>query len=249
MDASTLGKIDLQGPDVAEFLNRVYTNAWLKLGIGKCRYGLMLDENGMVMDDGVTTRLGEQHYLMTTTTGGAARVMTWLERWLQTEWPELKVYLTSVTDHWATAAVVGPDSRKVLQAVCGDVDLSSDAFPFMSCRDGTVAGVAARIMRISFSGELAFEVNVCANDARHVWDALMAARRAARHHALRHRVDARAARRERLHHRRPGHRRLGPHRSTSAWTGSSPRARTFSVGARCSGPTRCAPIASSSSAC
>ena len=175
MDASTLGKIDIQGPDAAAFLNLVYTNAWSKLAVGRCRYGLMLDENGMAMDDGVTTRLAENHYLMTTTTGGAARVMAWLERWLQTEWPHLKVYLTSVTDHWATAAVVGPGSRGVVQAVCQDIDFSGEAFPFMSYRQGTAAGIPARVMRISFSGELAYEVNVCANDARHVWEALMAA--------------------------------------------------------------------------
>jgi len=175
MDASTLGKIDIQGPDAATFLDWVYTNAWTKLGVGRCRYGLMLDENGMVMDDGVTTRLGENHFLMTTTTGGAARVMAWLERWLQTEWPELRVYLTSVTDQWATAAVAGPASREVVQAVCAGIDFSPAAFPFMACREGAAAGVPARVMRISFSGELAFEVNVCANDARHVWEALMAA--------------------------------------------------------------------------
>ena len=175
MDASTLGKIDIKGPDAAAFLDLVYTNGWSKLGIGRCRYGLMLDENGMVMDDGVTTRLGENHYLMTTTTGGAARVMAWLDRWLQTEWPHLKVYLTSVTDQYATAAVVGPRSREVLRAVCGDVDFTPAAFPFMSYRAGTVAGVGARVMRISFSGELAYEVNVPANEARRVWDALMAA--------------------------------------------------------------------------
>ncbi len=175
MDASTLGKIDIQGPDAAAFLNRVYTNAWGKLGVGKCRYGLMLDENGMVMDDGVTTRLGDNHFLMTTTTGGAARVMTWLERWLQTEWPHLKVYLTSVTEHFATAAVVGPKSRAVLQAVCQDVDFSPEAFPFMSCKEGTVAGIPARVMRISFSGELAYEVNVRADQASAMWDALWAA--------------------------------------------------------------------------
>jgi sarcosine oxidase subunit alpha len=175
MDASTLGKIDIQGPDAATFLNLVYTNAWSKLAVGRCRYGLMLDENGMAMDDGVTTRLAETHYLMTTTTGGAARVMAWLERWLQTEWPHLKVYLTSVTDHWATAAVVGPHSRKVVHAICPDIDFSPEAFPFMACRDGTAAGIPARVMRISFSGELAYEINVSANDALHVWKALMAA--------------------------------------------------------------------------
>lgn len=175
MDASTLGKIDIQGPDAATFLNWVYTNAWSKLAIGRCRYGLMLDENGMAMDDGVTTRLGDSHFLMTTTTGGAARVMAWLERWLQTEWPHLKVYLTSVTDHWVTAAIVGPDSRKVVKAICPDIDFSPEAFPFMSCREGTAAGVPARVVRISFSGELAYEINVSANEARHVWDALIAA--------------------------------------------------------------------------
>ncbi|WP_153102095.1 sarcosine oxidase subunit alpha family protein [Paraburkholderia hayleyella] len=175
LDASTLGKIDLQGPDVAQLLNWVYTNAWSKLEVGKCRYGLMLDENGMVFDDGVTVRLAAQHYLMSTTTGGAARVLGWLERWLQTEWPDLQVRLASVTDHWATFAVVGPQSRKVLQKVCSEIDFANAAFPFMSYRAGRVAGVGARVMRISFSGELAYEVNVPANYGRAVWQALMAA--------------------------------------------------------------------------
>jgi sarcosine oxidase subunit alpha len=175
LDASTLGKIDIQGPDAAQLLNWVYTNAWSKLEVGRCRYGLMLDENGMVFDDGVTVRLSEQRYLMTTTTGGAARVLTWLERWLQTGWPNLKVRLASVTDHWATFAVAGPKSRKVLQMVCSDIDFTNAAFPFMSYREGTVAGVKARVMRISFSGELAYEVNVPANLGRAVWEALMAA--------------------------------------------------------------------------
>ncbi len=175
LDASTLGKIDIQGPDAAKLLNWVYTNPWSKLEVGKCRYGLMLDENGMIFDDGVTVRLADQHYMMTTTTGGAARVLTWLERWLQTEWPDMRVRLASVTDHWATFAVVGPNSRKVLQKVCRDIDFANAAFPFMSYREGTVAGAASRIMRISFSGELAYEVNVPANVGRAVWEALMAA--------------------------------------------------------------------------
>jgi sarcosine oxidase, subunit alpha len=175
LDASTLGKIDIQGPDAARLLNWVYTNPWSKLEVGKCRYGLMLDENGMIFDDGVTVRLADQHYMMTTTTGGAARVLTWLERWLQTEWPDMRVRLASVTDHWATFAVVGPNSRKVLQKVCRDIDFANAAFPFMSYREGTVAGAASRIMRISFSGELAYEVNVPANVGRAVWEALMAA--------------------------------------------------------------------------
>ncbi|MFT5392713.1 MAG: sarcosine oxidase subunit alpha, partial [Gammaproteobacteria bacterium] len=132
MDASTLGKIEIRGPDAGAFLNRIYTNAWLKLGVGRARYGFMLGEDGMVMDDGVTVRLAQDHYFMHTTTGGAARVLAWMERWLQTEWPELKVYLTSVTDHWVTAAVVGPHSRAVVSAVCEGIDFSAQAFPFMS---------------------------------------------------------------------------------------------------------------------
>jgi sarcosine oxidase subunit alpha len=175
MDASTLGKIDIQGPDAAKLLNWLYTNPWLKLEVGKARYGLMLDENGMVFDDGVTVRLAEDRFLMTTTTGGAARVLTWMERWVQTEWPDMQVYMTTVTDEWSTFAVVGPKSRAVVEKVCKDVDLSAAAFPFMSFREGTVAGVAARIMRISFSGELSFEINVPSNAGAHVWKALMAA--------------------------------------------------------------------------
>ena len=175
LDASTLGKIDIQGRDVREFLNRIYANAWSQLAPGKCRYGLMLDEAGMVMDDGVTACITDTHFLMTTTTGGAARVMGWLEKWHQTEWPELEVYMTSVTDHWATAAVVGPKSREVLAKLCSDIDLNKDAFKFMDWRDGTVAGVPARVFRISFSGELAYEINVDASYGNGVWEALMSA--------------------------------------------------------------------------
>ena len=173
MDASTLGKIDIQGPDAAEFLNLIYTNGWSKLGIGRCRYGLMLGEDGMVMDDGVTARLGEHHFLMTTTTGGAAHVLAWLERWLQTEWPHMQVHFTSVTDHWATIGLVGPNSRKLISALCDDIDFAKEAFPFMSFREGIVAGVKARVFRISFSGELAYEINIPANRARHVWNAVI----------------------------------------------------------------------------
>lgn len=172
LDASTLGKIDIQGPDAATLLNRVYCNAWSKLGVGKCRYGLMLDENGMVFDDGVTVRLGENHFLMHTTTGGAARVLAWMERWLQTEWPHLKVYLTSVTDHWSTTALAGPKSREVLLELCQDIDFDDAAFPFMSYREGTVAGIEARIMRISFSGERSYEINVPAADGLRLWEAV-----------------------------------------------------------------------------
>ncbi len=175
LDASTLGKIDIQGKDVREFLNRVYANAWSQLAPGKCRYGLMLDEAGMVMDDGVTACITDTHFLMTTTTGGAAKVMNWLEKWHQTEWPELEVYMTSVTDHWTTAALVGPKSREVLAKLCSDIDLSKDAFKFMDWRDGTVAGVPARVCRISFSGELAYEINVDASYGNYVWQELLSA--------------------------------------------------------------------------
>ncbi len=175
VDASTLGKIDIQGPDALELLNRVYTNAWDSLGIGRCRYGFMLGEDGMVFDDGVTSRIGETHYHMTTTTGGAARVLAWLEEWLQTEWPRLRVYLTSVTTHWAVAAIAGPNARALLGELCTGVDLANEAFPFMSWREGAVAGIPARLFRVSFSGELAFEINVPSSYGLSLWQALMAA--------------------------------------------------------------------------
>ena len=174
-DASTLGKIDVRGPDAGAFLNRVYVNGWTRLGVGRCRYGFMLDEKGMILDDGVTARLADDHYLMHTTTSGAATVMDWLERWLQTEWPGMRVYLTSVTDHWATVSINGPMARRVLGRVCRDVDLSAGAFPFMSVRSGTVAGAEARIFRISFAGELSYEVNVEAGLGPGVWEAVMEA--------------------------------------------------------------------------
>ncbi|QNH07217.1 sarcosine oxidase subunit alpha [Pseudomonas sp. B11D7D] len=174
LDASTLGKIDIQGADAREFLNRVYTNAWTKLDVGKARYGLMCKEDGMVFDDGVTACLADNHFVMTTTTGGAARVMEWLEIYHQTEWPELKVYFTSVTDHWATMTLSGPNSRKLLAKVT-DIDLDKDAFPFMSWKEGLVGGVPARVFRISFTGELSYEVNVQADYALGVWEQIIEA--------------------------------------------------------------------------
>lgn len=172
VDASTLGKIDIQGKDAAEFLNMIYTNGWLKLGVGRCRYGLMLNEHGMVFDDGVTTRLGEQHFHMTTTTGGAARVMGWLEEWLQTEWPVKEVYCTSVTEQWAVVALNGPKAKALLQKI-SDIDLSDEAFPHMSCRSGTVGGISARVFRISFTGELSYEINVPARYGLALWESLV----------------------------------------------------------------------------
>ena len=174
LDATTLGKIDIQGRDAVKLINMVYTNAWSKLGIGKCRYGLMLNEHGMVIDDGGTTRIDEQHFHMTTTTGGAARIMGWLEELLQTEWPNWEVYCTSVTEQWAVMAINGPKARDLLDELT-DADLSLEAFPFMSMIEAKVAGVKARIFRISFTGELAFEINVPARHGLHVWQALMGA--------------------------------------------------------------------------
>ena len=175
LDASTLGKIDIQGSDTSEFLNRVYTNAWSKLGIGKCRYGLMLNEDGMVYDDGVTTRISENHYIMTTTTGGAANVMGKLEDYLQTEWPELDVYLTSVTDNFATASVCGPNSKKILNKLIPDLNLSDENFPHMSFKEAQIGKIKCRVMRISFTGELSYEINVQANYGKSLWEQCMEA--------------------------------------------------------------------------
>ena len=174
LDASTLGKIDIQGTDASEFLNRVYTNAWSKLAIGKCRYGLMLNEDGMVYDDGVTTRLGENRYIMTTTTGGAANVMGKLEDYLQTEWPELDVYLTSVTDHYATVSVCGPKSKKIVSEVIPDLDFSDESFPHMSFKNAKIGKINCRVMRISFTGEQSYEINIQSNYGKSVWEKCMA---------------------------------------------------------------------------
>ena len=175
MDASTLGKIEVQGPDALTFLERVYTHNVAGMKIGRCAYGIMLGEDGMVMDDGVMARLGEQHFYLTTTTGGAARVLGWLELWLQTEWPDLNVYLTSVTERWSTLALVGPDSRKLLQSMESDISFDQVDFPFMSVCSGSLAGVTVQVFRVSFSGELAFEINVESDFAPALWDTLMEA--------------------------------------------------------------------------
>ncbi len=177
LDASTLGKIDIQGPDAAEFLNRIYTNAWLKLPVGSCRYGIMLHEDGMVFDDGVTTRLAKNRFLMTTTTGGAANVLTWLEEWLQTEWPELQVYCTSVSEQWATVSVSGPYARHVVGSLTDYDKLGPRDLPFMTMAEMKVAGIPARVYRISFTGELAFEVNVPRRYGLALWQAIWEAGR------------------------------------------------------------------------
>lgn len=173
LDATTLGKIEIRGRDSGEFLGRVYTNGFKKLAVGKGRYGLMCTEDGMLFDDGVTMRLAEDHFFMTTTTGGAAKVLDWLEQWHQTEWPELDVTFTSVTEQWSTVAVVGPRSRDVIAKLAPGLDVSNDAFGFMEFKEHTLAsGIPARICRISFSGELAFEINVEAFFGLALWESV-----------------------------------------------------------------------------
>jgi sarcosine oxidase subunit alpha len=171
-DATTLGKIEVVGPDAAEFLERLYTNPWAKLGVGRCRYGLLLTESGFVMDDGVIGRLAFDRFHVTTTTGGAPRVLAHMEDYLQTEFPELKVWLTSTTEQWAVIAVQGPKAREILAPLIEGVDISAAATPHMSLREGKICGVPTRLFRVSFTGELGFEVNVPADHGAAIWDAI-----------------------------------------------------------------------------
>lgn len=173
-DASTLGKIELVGPDAAEFLERVYVNAWKNLGVGRCRYGILLNEAGFVIDDGVIARLATDRFHITTTTGGAARVFAMFEDYLQTEWPDLRVWQTSITEQYAVIAVQGPKARAVLAPLVEGIDLAAEAFPHMAIREGRICGVETRLFRVSFSGELGFEVNVPASHGRAVWEAIHA---------------------------------------------------------------------------
>ena len=172
-DASTLGKIEVVGPDAAEFLNRMYTNPWTKLGVGRCRYGLMLGENGFIFDDGVVGRLAADRFHVTTTTGGAPRVFASMEDFLQTEWPDLGVWLTSITEQWAVIALNGPNARKLIEPFVEGIELSKEAFPHMAIREGSIFGVPTRLFRISFTGELGFEINVPSGYGLAVWERLM----------------------------------------------------------------------------
>ncbi len=172
-DVTSLGKIDIKGPDSAEFLNRVYTNAWLKLPVGKARYGVMLREDGIVFDDGTTTRISENHYHMTTTTAQAVNVLSHLEYYLQVVWPELNVNVLSTTEQWAGVAVAGPNSRNLLSKLFPDVDVSNENLPFMGFKEADLFGVPTRIFRISFSGELAFELNVESGYGMFMWEKIM----------------------------------------------------------------------------
>ena len=173
-DASTLGKIEVVGPDAATFMELLYTNPWQKLAPGRCRYGVMLREDGFIYDDGVVGRLAEDRFHVTTTTGGAARVLNHMEDYLQTEFPQLRVWLTSVSEQWAVIAVQGPRSRDIIAPLVEDIDISDAAMPHMSVRTGRICGVPTRLFRMSFSGERGFEINVPADFGLAVWEAVWA---------------------------------------------------------------------------
>jgi len=178
MDGSTLGKINVQGADAGEFLDRLYTNMMSTLKPGFIRYGVMCGMDGMLIDDGTVARVSDSEFLLTTTTGNAAKILDWMEEFAQTEWPDLQVSCTSVTEHWVTIPLVGPQSRAVLAALAPDLNVDNAAFPFMAWRDAEVAGIPARVCRISFSGELAYELNVNAWDGLALWEALIDAGKA-----------------------------------------------------------------------
>jgi len=175
VDVSTLGKIDIKGRDAAQFLNRVYINGFAKLPVGKVRYGVMLREDGLVFDDGTTTHIADNHYMMTTTTAKAVEVMRHLEYLAQVVWPDLDVHLISVTEEWSAMALAGPHSRRVLEKLTDDIDVSNEACPFMAFREGTIAEVPGRLFRVSFSGELAYEINVPADYGLDVWERVLEA--------------------------------------------------------------------------
>ena len=174
LDASTLGKLIVRGPDAARFLDMMYTNMMSTLKPGKCRYGLMCNENGFLIDDGVVARLDEQTFLCHTTTGGADSIHAHLEEWLQTEWWDWKVHVVNATEHYAQVAVVGPNARKCLEKL-GGMDLSREALGFMEWTEGELGGFKVRVFRISFSGELSYEIAVEAGQGQAFWDALLIA--------------------------------------------------------------------------
>ncbi len=173
-DASTLGKIEVVGPDAAKFMELLYTNPWEKLETGRCRYGIMLREDGFIYDDGVVGRLAPDRFHVTTTTGGAARVMNHMEDYLQTEFPHLNVWLTSISEQWAVIAVQGPKSRDIIQPLIEGIDISDEGMPHMSVREGRICGVPTRLFRMSFTGDRGFEVNVPADYGKAIWEALWA---------------------------------------------------------------------------
>lgn len=174
-DASTLGKIEVVGPDAAKFMNLMYTNPWSALPVGGCRYGLMCREDGYIYDDGVVGRMAQDRFHVTTTTGGAPRVYRHMEDYLQTEFPHLDVWLTSTTEQWATIAINGPNARRLIEPFVEGIDLSPEAFPHMTLREGMICGVPTRLFRVSFTGELGFEINVPSHYGRALWETLFEA--------------------------------------------------------------------------
>ncbi|MDV4145511.1 sarcosine oxidase subunit alpha family protein [Shimia sp. FJ5] len=175
LDASTLGKIIVKGPDAGKFLDMLYTNMMSTLKPGRCRYGLMCNENGFLIDDGVVARIDEDTFLCHTTTGGAERIHGWMEDWLQCEWWDWKVFTANVTEQYAQIAIVGPNARKVLEKLGGDMDISKEGLTFMGWKDGKIGDFDARAYRISFSGELSYEIAVPASQGRAFWDAILEA--------------------------------------------------------------------------
>ena len=174
-DGSPLGKIEVKGPDAAAFLNKIYINNAATLQQHRARYGLMCNENGVVIDDGVFVRLAEDHFLVHTTSGGATTISQWMEEWLQCEWLDLRVIINNVTTQWATATISGPNARKVLQTLNSDIDFERDAFPHMHYREGLIQGVRARVLRASFTGEISYEVSVPASCGLSLWEVLFEA--------------------------------------------------------------------------
>jgi sarcosine oxidase subunit alpha len=174
-DASTLGKIEVVGADAAEFMNRLYVNNWSSLAPGRARYGILCREDGFIYDDGVVARLAPNRFHVTTTTGGAPRVLALMEDYRQTEWPDLEVWLTSTTEQWAVIAVQGPNARRVLEPLISEIDLSPSALPHMGVARGKIAGVPMILFRVSFTGELGFEINVPADYGAAVWERVFAA--------------------------------------------------------------------------
>jgi sarcosine oxidase subunit alpha len=174
-DNSPIGKIEVRGPDAAEFLHRIYLNKVHGLGIGHCRYGLMLNESGAIIDDGIILRLGEEHFLLNTTSAGAGRILGWLENWSQTEWPGLQVLIDDVSQQWANFTLAGPRARELLQALGSGLDFSAASLPHMQCLQGEIEGLPCRVNRISFSGELSYELNVPSSHANAVLQRLLLA--------------------------------------------------------------------------
>jgi len=174
-DASTLGKIEVVGPDAAEFMNRLYVNNWTNLAVGRTRYGILLREDGFVYDDGVVARLAADRFHVTTTTGGAPRVLALMEDYRQTEWPQLKVWLTSTTEQWAVIAVQGPNARKVIEPLIEGIDITAKAFPHMSVARGKILRAPMLLFRVSFTGELGFEINVPSDHGLEIWEAVYSA--------------------------------------------------------------------------